>query len=82
MTNKEAIANIEYRIQTATELTGTGDDGKAYEDLELAIQALQVLDNIQSYIKRVQNSGLGKKKALEYIEKFTKCSLANILPKE
>ena len=41
MTKNEAINKIKYRIKTASEAVGTGPDGKAYEDLEIAIQALE-----------------------------------------
>lgn len=41
MTEIEAIAMIQYRIGTASEIVGTGKDGKAFEDLEMAIQALE-----------------------------------------
>ena len=41
MTNEDAIKKIEYRIATASKIAGTGVDGKAFEDLEMAIQALK-----------------------------------------
>lgn len=40
MTNEEAINKIKYRIDTASRIAGTGADGKEFEDLEMAIQAL------------------------------------------
>lgn len=46
MTNNEAIARMKYRIETATDITGKGADGKAYEDMEIAINALE---EIQQY---------------------------------
>lgn len=46
MTENESIKKIQYRIDTASEIAGKGEDGKAYEDLEKAIQAL---DEIQRY---------------------------------
>lgn len=39
--NKEAIEKIKYRIYTATQIAGKGEDGKAFEDLEMAIEALE-----------------------------------------
>ena len=46
MTENEAIARMRYRIDTATEAIGKGSDGKAYEDMEIAIKALE---EIQQY---------------------------------
>ena len=36
MTNQEAINRMRYRIDTATEIAGKGEDGKAFEDMEMA----------------------------------------------
>ena len=44
MTKKQAINLIRYRIDTATEIAGKGADGKAFEDLEMAIKALEELN--------------------------------------
>lgn len=41
MTEIEARGKIKYRIATAMSLVGAGEDGKAYEDLEIALQALK-----------------------------------------
>lgn len=41
MTEREAIEKIKYRIDTASEIAGKGEDGKAFEDLEMAILALE-----------------------------------------
>ena len=41
MTKDDAIKRIEYRIDTASRLAGSGVDGKAFEDLELAVEALK-----------------------------------------
>ena len=41
MTSKEAIERMKYRIDTAAEIAGRGEDGKAFEDMELAIEALE-----------------------------------------
>lgn len=41
MIENEAIARIRYRIDTATDIAGNGVDGKAYEDMEMAIKALE-----------------------------------------
>ena len=46
MTENEAIKNIQYRIYTAGSIVGNGNNGTAYEDLEMAIQALE---EIQQY---------------------------------
>ena len=41
MTESEARSKIKYRIEVAREIVGNGVDGKAFEDLEIAIQALK-----------------------------------------
>lgn len=46
MTENETIARMQYRIDAATEVIGKGSDGKAYEDMEIAIKALE---EIQQY---------------------------------
>lgn len=47
MTVQEAIEKIKWRIFTASEIVGCGEDGKAFEDLEMAIAALEKEKNIQ-----------------------------------
>ena len=49
MTAKEAIKSIQYRIDTASEIAGKGEDGKAFEDLEMAIQVLKEIDHAYKY---------------------------------
>lgn len=44
MTKEQAINSIRYRIDTAIEIAGKGADGKAFEDLEIAIKALEELN--------------------------------------
>lgn len=46
MTENEAIAKMKYRIKAVTNIAGKGVDGKAYEDMEMAIKALE---EIQQY---------------------------------
>lgn len=48
MTEGEAIERMWYRIKSATDIVGKGIDGKAYEDMEMAISALE---EIQQYRK-------------------------------
>ena len=42
MTNQEAIEKLKYRITTASKTVGIGEDGKAFEDMEMAITALKM----------------------------------------
>lgn len=51
MTEQEAIEKMRYRIDTATEIAGRGKDGKAFEDMEMAIKALETIDKIENIIK-------------------------------
>lgn len=46
MTEREAMLKIKYRIATATDIVGSGIDGRAYGDLEMAIKALE---EVQQY---------------------------------
>ena len=46
MTESEARSKIKWRISTASHMVGFGEDGKAYEDLEIA---LQVMKEIREY---------------------------------
>ena len=41
MTAQEAIERIKYRIETASLIAGKGVDGKAFEDLDMAIETLE-----------------------------------------
>ena len=41
MTELEAINNIKYRMEAACEMVGKGENGKAFEDLEMAIKSLE-----------------------------------------
>lgn len=41
MKPEEAILMMRNRIDTASEIAGKGTDGKAFEDMEMAIEALE-----------------------------------------
>lgn len=47
MTENEAIARIRYRIDTATDIAGNGVDGRAFEDMEMAIKAFEEIQQYQ-----------------------------------
>jgi len=63
MTENEAIARMRYRIDTATDIAGKGSDGKAYEDMEIAIKALE---DIQQYraVGTVEECRLAKERLI------------------
>ena len=46
MTENEAMALMRCRIDTASEIVGKGTDGNAFEDMEMAISALE---EVQKY---------------------------------
>lgn len=48
MTENEAIKRMRYRIDTATDIVGKGVDGKVYEDMEIAIKALEEIQQYRS----------------------------------
>ena len=60
MTVQSAINTIRYRIETASEIAGKGADGKAFEDLEMAIEALEKQITLERVIERLEE------KAKEY----------------
>lgn len=39
---KDAIERIKWRIETIEDIAGKGTDGKALEDLEMAVRALEL----------------------------------------
>lgn len=41
MTEQEAINLMRYRMNTAIEIVGNGENGNAFEDMEMAIKALE-----------------------------------------
>lgn len=47
MTEEEAIKMLRYRIDTASEIAGKGEDGNAFEDMELAIKALENMQKLE-----------------------------------
>ena len=49
MTENEAISKIQWRIDTASAIAGKGTDGKAFEDLEMAIHALSEIQQYRAY---------------------------------
>ena len=46
---QEAIEKMRYRISTASEIVGNGKDGKAFEDMEMAIQALKMQQKMKEH---------------------------------
>lgn len=48
MNYNEAIKRMRYRVDTATNISGKGVDGKAYEDMEMAIKALSEIQQYRS----------------------------------
>ena len=59
MTEQEAIKMMRYRIDTATEIAGKGEDGNAFEDMEMAIKALDK-QIVKKPIERIKMIGLDK----------------------
>lgn len=48
MTENQAIERMRYRIKTATDAMGKGNDGKVYEDMEMAIKALEEIEKYRA----------------------------------
>lgn len=63
MTENEAIARMQYRIDTATEEIGKGSDGKVYEDMEIAIKALEEIQQYRA-IGTVEECRLAKERLI------------------
>lgn len=72
MTNEKAIEVIRAECYVANPL----DIDRAIlvnTALDTAIKALEttdVLEKIKGYVNHIRNTGMGKKKSLEFIEKF------------
>lgn len=45
---REMINKIRYRINTASKMVGSGEDGNAFEDLEYAILAIEELERMKN----------------------------------
>ena len=43
---KDAIQMMKYRIETATQIAGKGENRKAFEDMEMALKALENQEKI------------------------------------
>ena len=76
MTNEEAI-DYNKNLRMYMRLSDKNQPCKFLEEnyiaLDMAIKALEqgdVLDKIKGYIDHIRNTGMGKKKSLEFIEKF------------
>ena len=52
MTNQKAIEKLKYRISTASKTVGIGEDGKAFEDMEMAITALKMQQKMIEHCER------------------------------
>lgn len=50
----EAIESIRYRIDTASEIIGKGEDDKSFEDLEIAIESLEKQIQLNRCIDELQ----------------------------
>lgn len=61
---EHAINQLQYRIDTASQIVGKGKDGKAYEDMEMAIEALEMKDKI---VKVLRNTSMSDEEALDKI---------------
>lgn len=89
MTENEAIVRMQYRVDTATHNIGKGVDGKAFEDMEMAIKALEEIqqyraigtvdechDAMERYRKRkpiILNKQSTKSEGKLYVAKYFKC---------
>lgn len=54
MTENEAVNKIQWRINTASEIAGRGENGKAFEDLEMAIHALSEIQQYRAMEERLK----------------------------
>lgn len=67
MIENEAIKQMKYRIETATQIVGKGEDGKAYEDMEMGIKALEMQDELK---KCINGCTIDTNKVLDVLEKY------------
>lgn len=83
MTENEAIARIRYRIDTATDIAGNGVDGKAYEDMEIAIKVLEEIQQYRSIgtvdeYHKLKERQIGKKPNKADVQPYFRKHCANI----
>ena len=71
ITENKAITRMRYRIDTATEAIGKGSDGKAYEDMEIAIKALEEIQQYRAIgtINECMSANETKQKITEMINR-------------
>ena len=67
---EQAIDRMRHRIDTASDIAGKGVDGKAYEDMEMAISALV------KQIPKKPLPALDKQKIVGYKHRCPKCGCA------
>ena len=72
MTLEDAIKQLQYRIDTASQVIGRGKDGKAYEDIELAISALKTIGQFKwerdIAIEQLEELGLGLGQKVDHVK--------------
>ena len=61
---KDAIQMMKYRIETASQIAGKGENGKAFEDMEMAIEALEMKGKI---VEVLRNTSMSDYEALDKI---------------
>lgn len=69
MTEYEAIKRMRYRIDTVTDVIGKSVDGRVYEDMEMAIKALEEIQQYQSIgtVEECQDAMEVKQKITEIV---------------
>lgn len=81
MTADETIKRMRNRVDTITNIIGKGFDGKAYEDMEMAIQALEEIQQYRA-IGTVEECWEARerqraKKPIEYEDKYYGCPVCD-----
>ena len=61
---KDAIQMMKYRIETASQIAGKGENGKAFEDMDMAIEALEMKGKI---VEVLRNTSMSDYEALDKI---------------
>ena len=85
MKPEEAILMMRNRIDTASEIAGKGTDGKAFEDMEMAIEALKEIQQYREIgtVEEVEQNARDLKRQIEHSERLAEVLKAtqNLLEK-
>lgn len=70
MTREEALKRVDGYLTLALGAYLPIDNCEEVDEILKALKQEPALDKIKDYINHIRNTGLGKKKSLEFLEKY------------